>query len=201
MGDVKQLRTLAKAATPGPWRYPVGGAIAAGKGDIFAGAVRTDDAAYIAAASPDRILALLDRIDDCERILGYHHGASNEAEEWATLRRERNTAPATLDAANRDRQAAEERHQADCDEHERTLEIEQARSAENYAAFNEAQSARQAAEEEALRRIEALPRQSIPDDGNIGRHQAGRWRTNSGHVQVIGYDAARAVLRGSTETP
>ena len=72
------LRRLAEQATPGPWRVAgesqTGWKIDDGDhGDVTAtychgcGGIYTEaDAAYIAAANPQAILALLDRLDDLE---------------------------------------------------------------------------------------------------------------------------------------
>ena len=90
--DIKQLRELAQAATKGPWKH-----LQSGRGYenyVYALDARYDvswagespvkvayfphdpyglrdalDAAYIAAASPDAILALLSRLESAERAL------------------------------------------------------------------------------------------------------------------------------------
>ena len=72
-----KLRTLAEAATPGPWTYLIddyelGTMFVTNdpkneQRPVAQGIWRTD-AAYIAAASPDRILALLDRLATLERV-------------------------------------------------------------------------------------------------------------------------------------
>jgi hypothetical protein len=89
--DITRLRTLAQAATPGPWQWDgnvcdydesnespwlVTDAYATGiykhlrGGVILKGGIKClneADAAYIAAASPDAFLGLLDRLADAER--------------------------------------------------------------------------------------------------------------------------------------
>lgn len=73
------LRRLAEAATPGPWRvegWDDGMVVQNPNGDIIVdysistGDDKADvaDAAYIVACSPDRILALLDRLDALEAV-------------------------------------------------------------------------------------------------------------------------------------
>lgn len=58
--DIENLRRLAEKASKGSWRL----------GEIIPGARIYDaDAAYIAACSPDRILALLDRLERLEKAL------------------------------------------------------------------------------------------------------------------------------------
>lgn len=67
MTDYADLRRLAEAATPGPWFDDYG---KIGAGDSGIGEMdRSDDAAYIAAASPDVVLALLDRLDGLRAAL------------------------------------------------------------------------------------------------------------------------------------
>ena len=86
MTDTTDLRALAEAATPGPWHvhgqpgrdYGPGGRLwwleSDAENDI-GDVEHTNDAAYIAAASPDRILALLDERDallaEVDRLSGY----------------------------------------------------------------------------------------------------------------------------------
>ena len=62
--DRQRLTELARAATPGPWT--VNGYLI---DTIRASAWTTADAAYIAAASPDVILDLLQRVADLEAAL------------------------------------------------------------------------------------------------------------------------------------
>jgi hypothetical protein len=82
-----ELRALAAKATPGPWTVGPFWAIDTGiyvAGDYCLATTQTDseeegvtstaerksrDAAYIAAASPDTILALLDRVEKAEAAL------------------------------------------------------------------------------------------------------------------------------------
>lgn len=66
--DYTKLRELAQAATPGPWwqgRYSVGAGGLASDPDavVLHNAATLPDAEYIAAVSPDVVLALLDEID------------------------------------------------------------------------------------------------------------------------------------------
>jgi hypothetical protein len=60
-----ELRALAEKATPGPWRqgYREGKYVYTGVDDFLTGPIRAENAAYIAAASPDVILVLLDERD------------------------------------------------------------------------------------------------------------------------------------------
>jgi hypothetical protein len=75
---VDELRKLAEAATPGPWRYYANppramtttGSVWAETGDFVSPVVykpTTADARYLEAASPDVILGLLDRIAELEK--------------------------------------------------------------------------------------------------------------------------------------
>ena len=76
MVDPKQLRALAKAATPGPWEarghavgFP-GTGLARGEFHVVADTYEDPaDARYIAAISPAVALALLDRLERAEREL------------------------------------------------------------------------------------------------------------------------------------
>lgn len=93
--DRKRLRELAQAATPGPWTttilgpsdddWPSAVAIAAtaGRRKIYANPLRGTyphaDQQFIAAANPQAVLALLDRLAASER-------ASHEAEQLAESR-------------------------------------------------------------------------------------------------------------------
>ncbi len=106
-----ELRALAEAATPGPWRHsgatvwaPMspddptdysGEAVAyvPTLGDEF----DADDAAYIAAASPDRILALLDEVARLEAALDYiaRYDPGRE-DRWATVAHLQDYADAAL---------------------------------------------------------------------------------------------------------
>jgi len=72
--DPKALRSLAEAATPGPWEarghavgFP-GTGLARGEFHVVADTYEDPaDARYIAAVSPDVVLALLDRLEAAER--------------------------------------------------------------------------------------------------------------------------------------
>ena len=85
MSDWKKLRELAEAATPGPWENrpgidPPGDIIAPGLGEYgpkpFITHVgswgRSADAAFIAAANPQTVLALLDEIERLRARLKTH---------------------------------------------------------------------------------------------------------------------------------
>ena len=92
MTDLDALAALAEAATPGPWHvqldsvYPEGrqpgwqptpvegGAIDA-RWPILAGENQRADAAYIAAADPTTILALIDRLRAAEAVCEAAHDA------------------------------------------------------------------------------------------------------------------------------
>lgn len=70
--NTDELRKLAEAATPGPWMvdyqssYPTGEMVVTeNSGEIAFAQKRT--AAYIAAVSPEVVLALLDRIEKLEK--------------------------------------------------------------------------------------------------------------------------------------
>lgn len=78
----EDLRALAEAATPGPWhnvahRWPERGVpvLTHDATDVAVAMTRTSieqrnaDAAYIAAASPDRILALLTVVDAARELV------------------------------------------------------------------------------------------------------------------------------------
>lgn len=75
MIDIKELRRLAEAATPGPWRYREdddehAAAVAHEHGWVDAilpsGEQENKDAEYIASANPSAILSLLDHIEQQE---------------------------------------------------------------------------------------------------------------------------------------
>lgn len=86
--DLAALRALAERATPGPWtRFERTGTVV--YAEVSPGAIgmlaRTGDwpdAEYIAAAHPQAVIALLDRIDELERALSVHseHGPDCELE-------------------------------------------------------------------------------------------------------------------------
>lgn len=77
---MKDLRRLASAASAGGWHVRTG---KNGELDLFildkkckyiarmwvTGSHVKEDAAYIAAANPSTIIALLDRLDECESLL------------------------------------------------------------------------------------------------------------------------------------
>ena len=75
--DIKRLREAAQAATPGPWmawpdlngRLQVGQSTNYSVAELYRTPLQGQDtnAAYIAAASPDAILALLSRLEAAER--------------------------------------------------------------------------------------------------------------------------------------
>ena len=106
--ELNQLRDLAQAATPGPWRVEAQGHAAqevarvnnleVAPPDHVELAHCADDAAYIAAVSPDVVLALL---SDVERLTllsrkstVWHELSRREA---AMLRRQRDELRAILD--------------------------------------------------------------------------------------------------------
>ena len=83
---IKRLRTLAQAATPGPWRWWTSNSfrrlssdITGKDGDVLHGFVHRDgqgdvaisavNAAFIAAANPATVLQILDRIEELEAKL------------------------------------------------------------------------------------------------------------------------------------
>lgn len=109
--NIDELRRLAKAATPGPWHTPdsrrLGGAISAmidgrdcqvasvdGQAAMFdhraeAATIALANAAFIAAANPATVLALLERVERAERELAGIREVSdpdNELNPESTLR-------------------------------------------------------------------------------------------------------------------
>ena len=74
------LKRLAEAATPGPWFTETGGIYNATRGYMITPTGDSDqdrtDAAFIAAANPLAVLALLDRIDELEQVYIERAGAS-----------------------------------------------------------------------------------------------------------------------------
>jgi len=93
--EPNQLRDLAKAATPGPWRVEAQGHaphevarvnnLEVAPPDSVELAHCADDAAYIAAVSPDVVIALLAEVDRLRLLLR----ESTAWHEVATLRRQR----------------------------------------------------------------------------------------------------------------
>lgn len=71
--DLEQIKAAARAATPGPWEVFDGTMISdtAGAADELADACDSVHAAYIAAANPAAVLALVDRLERAERISPY----------------------------------------------------------------------------------------------------------------------------------
>ena len=71
--EIKRLRALAEVATPGPWRLEGDGdlILMGGNGELLMDGVsyyptalsRPEDWHYVAAVSPDVVLALLDEIE------------------------------------------------------------------------------------------------------------------------------------------
>jgi hypothetical protein len=80
--DLKRLRSLAKAASPGPWHVGhMSETDQFGLADLDdvdhcnIGQINfTKDQAYLCAVSPDVVLALLDRIEKLEIALKYYAG-------------------------------------------------------------------------------------------------------------------------------
>lgn len=90
------LRALADKATPGPWEICVGqlvwgvteddpgltcsgcGGVASKEHWLMAEPVEPADARYIAACSPERIMALLDRVDRLTEALRWQLDRHNE---------------------------------------------------------------------------------------------------------------------------
>ena len=75
-----ELYALAKAATPGPWKYQAVNRI--GKNDAFV----PEDARYIAAAHPAAVIALIDEVRrlKAERDV-WVHNSDQSAECWRNL--------------------------------------------------------------------------------------------------------------------
>lgn len=61
--ELAKLRALAESATPGPWIHNEYGSVRNPYGQWMLNAGSVSDAAYIAAASPQTVLALLDEIE------------------------------------------------------------------------------------------------------------------------------------------
>lgn len=90
--DVARLRSLAEAATPGPWRRTDSGdrhwlrdvRDTTNRGVAWCGTLHVEqahaDAAYIAAANPQTMLAILDRIAELERTAAAAGRALKEAQ-------------------------------------------------------------------------------------------------------------------------
>jgi hypothetical protein len=68
--DVEELKRLAEAATPGPWKQtdwqscdePIDAGVATESGQAVAGTMQLEDATFIAAANPQAVLALIAEI-------------------------------------------------------------------------------------------------------------------------------------------
>lgn len=80
MAEYEELRRVLAAATPGPWRAwacavgPTDGGRFFATTNIYGlgahgGRQEMDDARYIAAANPQAVLTLLDRLEEAERLL------------------------------------------------------------------------------------------------------------------------------------
>lgn len=112
MIDTKELRRVAEAATPGPWRmvpdertyrdlngHPTGNEYIAGY-DVHSDAreiigceginpAQETDAAFIAAANPATVLALLDRVERLEHTLrDIAENAPTDAGKWMEYTRQ-----------------------------------------------------------------------------------------------------------------
>jgi len=106
--ELDQLRALARAATPGPWRVEAQGHawqevarvnnLEVAPPDSVELAHCADDAAYIAAVSPDVVLGLIAEVERL-RLLLRESTAWNEISrrEVAMLRRQRDELRAILD--------------------------------------------------------------------------------------------------------
>ena len=103
--DLAALRTLAAAATPGPWTPTTRldawtiATIATASGKRIAFADHMTDAAYIAAADPATILALLDQRDALAKQLTKVKGIGRAADVVADLQKLLDTEP--LDTSTR----------------------------------------------------------------------------------------------------
>ena len=83
MIDLDELERLAKAATPRPWNrqpyrlgYPLAGEHSiTGRDVTIAAGLSPQDAAYIASANPETVLALIARVLDAEEAAMLHHEA------------------------------------------------------------------------------------------------------------------------------
>lgn len=82
------LRELAEKATAGPWGVAgvdgMGFAVHRGEHDTIALYCDRDNAAYIAAASPDRVTALLDELERLRATVARVEAAVSESFEWQT---------------------------------------------------------------------------------------------------------------------
>lgn len=96
MIDRARLRALAEAATPGPWEAEIRDGclfITAIDGNTSVAEVLgppthqvvAADATYIAAASPDTVLALLDALDALDAAERERDGANERASQWVRI--------------------------------------------------------------------------------------------------------------------
>lgn len=88
--DRKQLRDHARKATPGPWKQAAAPRNARVRteglsddlDDEIAVTITAEDAAYIAAAEPDRVLELIDEVEHLERERDEWRFDHNVVEHW-----------------------------------------------------------------------------------------------------------------------
>jgi hypothetical protein len=94
MTDFDELRRLAQAATPGPWDHEAGSVGAGDEWVVDSFKDHEADAAFIAAANPATVIALLDERDELRIQLRTAQDAT------VTFAHERDAARADLAAAN-----------------------------------------------------------------------------------------------------
>lgn len=91
MIDAKKLRELASKATPGPWRTEQANSYKRWLviGSMSSHVMYPHDAAFIAAANPAAVLALLDRLEAAERVCEAVDGLVDDdrpLREWRRVR-------------------------------------------------------------------------------------------------------------------
>jgi hypothetical protein len=87
--DTKRLRELAEAARPGPWTRTRDNGVHAGKPKRCIGSMY--DSEYVAAANPQAVIALPDRLAELTRNAGRAHERAASAEDaLAAMTAERN---------------------------------------------------------------------------------------------------------------
>jgi len=97
--ELADLRAKAEAATPGPWSRDRDGEIEGLSGEHVATSYRDQDSAFIAAANPTTILALLDALEDEKmNYLGARADMRHAEEVAHALRAERDTLRRQRDA-------------------------------------------------------------------------------------------------------
>lgn len=85
--DLQKLKAAAEAATPGPWRARYGDELINAEGEVFAygSFLSDDDPAFIAAANPSVVLALIAEIERITKVCEAHGHALQLAAQAAGL--------------------------------------------------------------------------------------------------------------------